>query len=240
MFNTPSWVSVTPEEEVWLIDDLSDVQKLTLAKSIRDIPLGTTFRTWTITAMEKCCELFRDPWVSLRRPAFDINHTIFDVKTVDLYAELQRRISIRRKGIGAIFPADIALVINFFLCRQLHTLTGYASRNAWLESSAGSIISGFVIETDIRLDSTPPVMSYAVQTTGGTPWPFFRTLSAHYPEMRFTVSDVDTRRSIIQMKIYNRGRIVTTMTTEETSVIKHLDVHTAQAFGGVYFYLPLT
>lgn len=41
------------------------------------------------------------------------------------------------------------------------------------------------------------------------------------------------------MKIYRKGKIVTTMATEETAAIKHLDVHTAQVFGGVYFYLPL-
>ena len=91
----------------------------------------------------------------------------------------------------------------------------------------------------MRLDDVFPVMSYAVQTIGGTPWTFFKTLSVHYPELRFTVSDVDTRRSIIQMKIYRKGKIITTMVTEETSAIKHLDIHTAQAFGGVYFYLPL-
>lgn len=231
---------MAPEEEVWLIDNLSSAQKLTLEKSIRDIPLGTTFRTWVITAMEKCCDLVKDPWTALRRPAFDINQTIFDIKTHDLYSELQRRISIRRKTIDEIFPEEIALVINFFLSRQLHTLTGFASRKAWTESSAGGVISGIVIETDMRLDEAQPVMSYAVQTIGGTPWVFFRTLSAHYPDLRFTVSDVDTQRSIIQMKIYSAGRIITTMATEETSAIKHLDIHTAQAFGGVYFYLPLT
>lgn len=230
---------MAPEEEVWLVDNLSSSQKLTLEKSIRDIPLGTTFRTWVITAMEKCCELIEDPWVSLRRPAFDINQTIFDTKTHDLYTELQRRISIRRKTINELFPEEIALVINFFLCRQLHSLTGFPCRNAWVSGSSGDVVKGTIVEVDMRLDDTIPTMSYAVQTIGGTPWTFFKTLSVHYPELRFTVSDVDTRRSIIQMKIYRKGKIITTMTTEETSAIKHLDVHTAQAFGGVYFYLPL-
>lgn len=239
MFPTPTWVALAPEEEVWLVDNLSSSQKLALEKSIREIPLGTTFRTWVITAMEKCCELIEDPWASLRRPAFDINQTIFDTKTHDMYTELQRRITIRRKTIDEIFPEEIALVINFFLCRQLHSLTGFPCRNAWMRGSSGDIIKGTIVEVDMRLDDEFPVMSYAVQTIGGTPWTFFKTLSTHYPELRFTVSDVDTRRSIIQMKIYHKGRTITTMATEETSAIKHLDIHTAQAFGGVYFYLPL-
>lgn len=240
VFPTPVWVDISPDEEVWLVDGLTAGQKMQLEKSIREIPMNTTFRTWALAAMEKCCEVVEDPWVALRHPSFDINHTIFNVKVNDLYNHLANIMNIRQKTIDQIFNPSIALVIKFFLCRQLHSLTGYASKTAWLDSRVSCVIGGTIIDTDFKYDAKVPHVSYAVQTIGGTPWPFFKTLSAHYPDLRFTVSDVDTRRSIIQMKIYSKGKIVTTMTTEETSAVKHMNIHTTDAFGGVYFYLPLT
>lgn len=240
VFEIPMWVNMAPEEEVDLVPNLTAAQRMKLEKEIRSISLNLTFRTWILTVMEKCCDILQDPWVARRRPAFDINHTIFNTKACDLYNELDRLICIRRKSIDEIFTEEIALVINYFLCRQLDALTGFRCRNDWYKQVGNEVITGTVIETDFRYNDRDSNVSYIVQTLGGTPWPFFKTLSTHYPDMRFTVSDVDTSKSIIQMKIYSAGRIVTTMTTEETAVIKHLDLHTSQAFGGVYFYLPLT
>lgn len=239
--NPPDWVEYAPEHPVWLLEDPSDLEKQYIAKLVREVSTLLTLRTWFLEIISGMSQIRRDPWKHQKRPQLDINHTIFDSKVDDILNVVKRQKRVRpHLSLDEIYGPDIGELISFFICQKLYQHTGYYSKTEWMTNHVGTSIEGVLVEASTALNDEHPYVGYCVQTAGGTPWAFFRLLSNMYPELRISVSDVDIERSIIQMKLYRSGKIVGTMTTEDTTIFKQFELHATQIFGGAYFYLPVS
>lgn len=239
--DVPEWVEFAPEEPVWLMDNPTDIEKQYIAKVVREVSLNSTLRTWFLEVIEGISQIRQDPWKHHKRPKLDITHTVFNSTLNDVITTVRRQKRIRPQlTIRQIYGEDIGEIIEFFMCQKLYQFTDFFSKRHWMDHHVGTHIEGVLVESSADIEGEHPHLGYCVQTAGGTPWAFFRLLSSMHPELRISVSDVDIRRSIIQMKMYRNSKIVATMTTEDTSIFKQFELHATKLFSGVYFYLPLT
>lgn len=239
--NTPDWAEYAPEQPVWLMDSPTDLERQYIERLVRGVSSNITLRTWFLELISGMSQIRQDPWKHQKRPQLDITHTVFDTPLTEVITVVKRQKRVRpHLSLRQIYGEDIGEVIEFFICQKLYQYTGFYSKTAWLDHHIGTNIEGVLVEDTVNLDSDQPHVGYCVQTAGGTPWAFFRLLSTMYPDFRISVSDVDIQRSIIQMKMYRDGKIVATMTTEDTSIFKQFELHATKVFSGVYFYLPLS
>lgn len=234
----PDWLKFVPDEPVSLYKgDIADESTI-LHNVTLDVRQTTTLRGWFLEAISTLNQVGLIPR-NQYAGNIDTTHTIMSRKLSDVIEELIFQNNIRpNKTIRDIYGDSLGHVIECYLCHRLKIMSGVDCRSKWKELYIGSSLEGILIEKETQLTDENPYLAYSVQTVGGTPWTFFRAMSTAYPEARITVSDIDLTRSIIQMKLYRKGRIVTTMTTEDTSVIRQLELHIRDIFNGVYFYIP--
>lgn len=239
VFPTPEWICFVPEEPVWIVDHPTDFEKQQIDKVARETSLSATFRSWFVNTLVEIDTLRNGKPGHSIRPKFSLDQTIFNQRLINLVGELNFQKNIRpHLTLKQIYGKDLARVIESYLCSHLFNTTNCRSRTEWLNKHTGASIDGVLVEEQSDLNSASGKMGFCVQTVGGTPWTFFKSLSQLHPELKIVVSDVDIEHSIIQVKIYRGGKIVTTMTTEDTSILSQLNTH-IDTFGGSYFYLPL-
>lgn len=234
----PEWLKLVPEEPVTLYDEKIPNEQEILKQVTLSVRQTSTFRAWFLEAISTLNQMDLVPRNFYGRN-IDLTHTIFSRRLSDVIEELQFQKLLRpEKSIRDIYGDVIGQVIECWLCQRLLVTTGQNCRNKWKQTYIGSSIQGVLIEKETKLTKDNPHLAYSIQTVGGTPWALFRSMSMVYPEARITVSDIDLHRSIIQVKLYRNGKIVTTMTTEDTTIFKQLDLHIRDIFNGVYFYIP--
>jgi len=234
----PNWLKFVPEEPVSLYNgDIPD-EEVILDNVTLDVRQSSTLRAWFIEAIATLNQADQIPRNAYARN-IDLNHTIMNRRLSDIIEELIFQTSIRSdKTIRDLYGEVLGTVIECWLCHKLKIASGVNCRSKWKEIYIGTKIEGILIERETNLVDVNPHIAYSVQTVGGTPWAFFRAMSTAYPDARITVSDIDLNRSILQMKLYRKGKIVTTMTTEDTTIFKQLELHVREVFNGVYFYIP--
>lgn len=234
----PNWLKFVPDEPVSLYNgDIPD-EDVILNNITLDMRQTSTLRAWFLESISTLNQANLIPRNSYARN-IDLGHTILDRRLADVIEELIFQTNMRPdKTIRDLYGEVLGQVIECWLCHRLNIASGVNCRSKWKELYIGTKIEGILIERETNLVDDNPHIAYAVQTVGGTPWTFFRAMSTAYPDARITVSDIDLTRSIIQVKLYRKGKIVTTMTTEDTTIFKQLELHVREVFNGVYFYIP--
>lgn len=234
----PEWLKFVPEEPVSLYNgDIPD-EDVILDNVTLDVRQTSTLRAWFLESISTLNQVNLIPRNSYAGN-IDLTHTIMDRRLSDVTEELIFQTNMRPdKTIRDLYGYTLGRVIECWLCHKLSISSGVNCRSKWKELYIGTKIEGVVIERETNLVDENPHIAYTVQTVGGTPWTFFRALSTAYPNARITVSDIDLSRSIIQIKLYRKGKIVTTMTTEDTTIFRQLELHVRDVFNGVYFYIP--
>lgn len=234
----PEWLKWVPDEPVTLYDEKIPEEEEVIHQVTLTVRQTSTFRAWFLEALTTLNQRDLVPREFYARN-IDLTHSIFDRRNSDILEELKFQLSIRpNKSIRDIYGDVIGQVIECWLCHRLLVATGANCKNKWKEVYIGTSIQGVLIEKETNYAGDNPHIAYSIQTVGGTPWALFRSMSSVYPDARITVSDIDLNRSIIQIKLYRKGKIVTTMTTEDTTIFKQLDLHLRDIFNGVYFYIP--
>lgn len=238
-YNLPDVLKLVPDEGRSLLADLG-LEKGIVLKYLSTISVQSTFRNWLISLL--CYLDEHHPEVKVKtQPDLDMTHSIFDRRLVDLDEELLFQKKLRpHKSLIDIYGVLTGTLIEIYLTHRLFLLHGTWSKNEWLDKYRGTHYDSKIVEQEMDYGKQQySYVSYCIHTVSGTPWGFFKYLSELYPDLKITVSESDIIRSIIQLKIYRDGKIVTTMTTEDTTILKQLHNHTQRVFGGTYFYLPL-
>lgn len=234
----PDWLKFVPSVPVSLYNGDIPQESIILQSVTLDVRQTTTLRGWFLEAISTLNQAELIPRNKYAGNV-DITHSIMNRRLSDVIEELIFQHNLRPdKTIRDIYGDALGQVIECYLCHRLKVAFGVDSRDKWKELYIGSSLEGVLIEKETRFTDENPYLAYSVQTVGGTPWGFFRSMSMAYPDARITASDIDLNRSIIQIKMYRQGKIVTTMTTEDTSIFKQLELHIREVFNGVYFYIP--